>query len=1014
MKIKRILSLAVVLAMVMAVVPMFGITASAAETKTVAEKVGAKVIWSMPDTNWGNDNVNASALGEGWYNSGQLFLKGTNLILGNSAAKGKLVSPGFAHGAEKIVVEMKFNRDTGFSKDFAYQLQIKDTDDNIVANAWLDRGSNDPIAENPWGFANGNHEFALVIENNYEAGTHTNTWYVDGEDVTMKDGGVDKNAPIAGNGLPMEGIANGFGGIDIASAYYGDYGNSPKVVNFSNVTISAVYPSVQDEHTVKGALDGIKLGTAAKKQVTLNTPVQDATNTNVSNIEWKSSAPEIVGDNGTVVKSPDEVTPVTFTPSVSFGGKTITGSAKTVYIFPESYKDATVKIDGLKYKVSGENIITNGDFATDTTGWTAGKGTEVSPKNWVRDTENDVTWLRNALTDGNSGGTGTSNLRTFWDLTEKDSNKYLISYYTYSPYAVAAGNHRMQAAALSTAATEANDNNAFDKAAGGHSSWPSPSPRDIAIEEGWSRKTYILDKEKLTKSADKVYAGYATAWGDMNFGVTGFELYAVTLEEPIDVTVTLKDEQKNIGEYKTKDYNGDTVTVPRGVYAKQTYIDADETSTAITEGKAEAAAKELDKFTWDTNNNAVSFIGLYNSYNTAYIETWSGSGELSTITSYVYVDIPSKTENQQYVMEIAGKWNSIDNSRGEGESNAPGFGIGLITDSVETVKNIDLTKGEETSAALADLSVTDIIPKDDKYVPMPADWNSSEKTGTVKIAVPTDKELTPGKAVLKIYASRRGTCAIGDLKIVAVDTPTAPTASLGWDESDKQFTLNFTKADEKPGDAVLVGDKSADWGENSTAVVKVGDKTNAIVTAYATAASDVVKSNSVKSSVYELVVKDIVDHIGDYNKGTVGADRIAAANEVISHGGFYYTETGEDKADDVTKQIVKVDVTDETLTAEIKQEYKGFGLGFVIGADSTVYFGSSDTAAVVGENSGTFDKLVITLPDGTITSASEVTLEAADGTVVTLDAVNIEFVETLVEELEAAGADADIALTPEL
>ena len=42
------------------------------------------------------------------------------------------------------------------------------------------------------------------------------------------------------------------------------------------------------------------------------------------------------------------------------------------------------------------------------------------------------------------------------------------------------------------------------------------------------------------------------------------------------------------------------------------------------------------------------------------------------------------------------------------------------------------------------------------------------------------------------------------------------------------------------------------------------------------------------------------------------------------------------------------------------------------------------------------------------------TLEAADGTVITLDAVNIEFVETLVEELEAAGADADIALTPEL
>ena len=253
------------------------------------------------------------------------------------------------------------------------------------------------------------------------------------------------------------------------------------------------------------------------------------------------------------------------------------------------------------------------------------------------------------------------------------------------------------------------------------------------------------------------------------------------------------------------------------------------------------------------------------------------------------------------------------------------------------------------------------------------------------------------------------------LPVEEVKQPTAPKPALGWDSDSKQFTLNFTKATDEPGDAILIGDKSTAWGGNDTAVVKVGDKTNAVVTAYATTLNDVVKSVAAAKSIYELVVDDIVTNVGSYDKETVGADRIAAANKVISHGGFYYTGAGNNVADEVTKKIVNIDVTDSDLTATIVDTYKNLGLGFVLGTDNTIYFGTTDERTVDADGkNGTFEMLKITLTDGKVTDQSEVTLSAADGTVITLDAVNIEFIETLIEEAEANGADAEADFIPEL
>ncbi len=55
MRIKKILSLAVVLAMVMAVVPMFGLTASAEAGNKALTLLGGTSLYSIPDS--ANDSI---------------------------------------------------------------------------------------------------------------------------------------------------------------------------------------------------------------------------------------------------------------------------------------------------------------------------------------------------------------------------------------------------------------------------------------------------------------------------------------------------------------------------------------------------------------------------------------------------------------------------------------------------------------------------------------------------------------------------------------------------------------------------------------------------------------------------------------------------------------------------------------------------------------------------------------------------------------------------------------------
>ncbi len=246
------------------------------------------------------------------------------------------------------------------------------------------------------------------------------------------------------------------------------------------------------------------------------------------------------------------------------------------------------------------------------------------------------------------------------------------------------------------------------------------------------------------------------------------------------------------------------------------------------------------------------------------------------------------------------------------------------------------------------------------------------------------------------------------IEVTPVEHPDDVTAELGWNNTDKKFAINV-KYGAKPGDAVVVnGEEQKADGEGLTISTDLTNKVYTVAASLKGAWSD-----TIKTSIYSLVV----DAIMADDSAETNPDKIKAASEVISAGGIYLNG---DKLDDTTDKIIDYNKEENTVT--MSDAAQALKIGFTV-VDGNVYLGSgenvNETAATanVNEAGKVYKKATIDIEKNTITFAAEDAYdEVATNEAITLslDAVNIEFVETLVEELEAAGADADIALTPEL
>ena len=232
MRIKKVLSLAVVLAMVLTVVPMFGITAGAAagqDNKPVLSSLtpefnGAKeesysdkpvnevyTDWMSTVTGKGHVNVNTySGYGE----------KGTTLqfFAGNwgsgqvgEASTATVKTPGYAKNKDVVVLEWynEFNDEGDNYRTFKF----KDTEDNDIDSYEIDRkvsGYGKDFIRG-FGLPKNNAKYTFVAVNN-ENTTHSTFYYINDKLCVKKEN--------------LSGNFNGFGSIECSMGQYNSNGRN--------------------------------------------------------------------------------------------------------------------------------------------------------------------------------------------------------------------------------------------------------------------------------------------------------------------------------------------------------------------------------------------------------------------------------------------------------------------------------------------------------------------------------------------------------------------------------------------------------------------------------------------------------------------------------------------------------------------------------------------------------------------------------------------------------------------
>ena len=452
MRIKKILSLAVVLAMVLTVVPMFGISASAAEPEHNSDyyvqlAVESGYVFEGTTSNEGieanarsfNDDDIKNTTWNGWSSNNENKLRpynyGGSLFIApdaNTDASGNTTYVLTASedvqtktaGKDFIVVEWA-NNDWGGWMDIGYvDTEGKMFDSFRYTNKSADNGIHATYPTTGWPASNNtdsayyklfgdaiNYQLdesgqisagttadkapyrMVYVKDSDDDGYTASYYYYNGSDYTW----VTTKTYETGSFNGFKQIV--FGYIESDSRIHG-----LKIY-------AGNFPIDSTEATVKAALDNISVvSMTAGKKIDLLTQTQDEFDTDIT-VDWQSDKPEVIGADGTVTQT-DEVETVTLTPSATVAGvsaEPIVGASHTVTVFPKPLADTTYVTKEKKYTVDSTSLIN--DFS-DLEGWTDGKGTGVNTSNGISVlTEGDVTYLRTNYDHSSSNDNGSSSIR---------------------------------------------------------------------------------------------------------------------------------------------------------------------------------------------------------------------------------------------------------------------------------------------------------------------------------------------------------------------------------------------------------------------------------------------------------------------------------------------------------------------------------------------------------------------------------------------------------------------------
>lgn len=781
MKIKKILSMLVVLTMVLAVVPSLGLTASAAVniddlTLTDWKSYVGDPVFTYP--------ANATSLDSyGWSteSGGTSYISASGASLtvkGNANGGDTLKMSGYGAGNDIVILEFWLSRNTS---NFKHEFAIRDTKDNVIETGYINRAASDA------GLHSGNASHfdsvapelvgegkttsisnaykrgvKVIFVNNRDKETYSVIYYNANNDAEISD--TTYNSSYKGDfsntkwshnyTATYNGQFDGIGSIE----YYVSSGSNSTDHKMGYLQIYAGdFPKGSTPETVKAALDGITIASLAKEKVDLPDKVTDSTGTE-QNVVWTSSNTEIVADNGNVVGATDKVETVTFTPSVQLGEEKIEGTAKTVKVFPAPLT-GIYTYNGTNYTIGETNLLEeklNVNFSDEDwyNGWIAGDNYSLSKSAYFKQIQDgDVSYV---AATGDDGSNTNKAIMTPVEGILTEGNMYLLTF-------------------MVNDITNSSSNNQYRNVYNSNKNSGTKLIGNIYATNGWERRV-----QAFTASNENIFFQFSRVGGSESkpAKLTDFAIYELIPIVKVPVTVTANDAEDNkLGTVELEGYEGETVTVPEGVYVGENghwYLDAAATSTVVENGAATVEADALTIFTFTEKQGAVKPVASYNEGN---VVNWTDKENVQGLrTAYAIVTIPEDfnktTSNLE--LEAYGTYNN-------GNSSSAPKQISIYAVAAEDIVNIDISKAEGGTDLDAAFAEATMVADKLNF----ADYTANKTAKTTTVNLPIGDELEAGKTyALKFDAP------VVDGGIFVIKTATAKAV-------DKPVTVKYVTPDEK-------------------------------------------------------------------------------------------------------------------------------------------------------------------------------------------------------------------------
>ena len=820
----KILAMVLAAAIIVAIVPAFGLVASAAEETptdfTIAfngsrEGDGAKQI----STAWGTDadlstvwegwstsatNTEATVNGQGYPINGtdrntiQFFRTETGLNQSNGNAKDTtlaVTTPGYAKGAEQMIIRWYFKRSLNAKGDGDNygNFVFKDIDGNTIAEFFMDKNAPDTY---PFRWP----DEGALLEIKYVK--------------NVANGNYDVTYSVNGNKTHSETRAsvNGFKTIECTLGAYNSQWNHLGIADL--MIYEAPLPSASTASTVKAALDALTVTSMTKGQkIDLAPSAQDEFDTTVE-IKWASDNEAVIDPvTGEVTPDAKNVVTVALTPSTEFNGSTVTGSANTVTVLPAPLAGGEyVATDGI-YDISSDNLLATSD------GWTDGEGTAIAESTGFDIVhEGDVAYI--SAKDSN-GKDGKSSLKG--SVAIKKGSSYLI--------AVTAKNFTPSWIGLDYGDGEKvqqNTNSIFE---------------NVAINE-WKRVV-----AKFTASSDTL--NIASRWNKSSY--ESFELYELT--EQAETLVSVKaPEAVSVA-------TGETPVLPatvEGTYSKgsvkQVPVEWTIEGVDFTNSSEEVKVVPVTGKAVDGNVTLTTSVDVKVYYSYAVEGEYKNGGNQTDGKTAVKFPATTKDFTAEFdvVFESFGDlWIQFNDTGVVNDNFGKGCKVGLGHNASGEFRPVDgdgnggRTKPDETLATLKTGTTYTYVVK------------ASAETDKYSVAL-FDKETGEQLAKAENFGFRGNSDKIDVLHLFTNGggSYTASNISITYDDiafpETKDVTVKY-----------YVGNTAGDPVKTVTKTVKVGGKLN--FDAYETVVDDVYyKADAITySDIQEDITEDVVMEVND-------------------------------------------------------------------------------------------------------------------------------------------------------